>query len=147
MIEFTCPTCRTFMSMPDANAGQKTTCMTCGKSVSVPWPKGREPVGAEEERPARRERRDRRDYDDYDDRPRRRRVEVDYDDDRSRRDFRCPHCRSTARPVIRNEMSETGLILMICLLFAFFPLFWIGLLMKENVKYCADCGIKLGKCL
>ncbi len=147
MIEFTCPTCRTFLSMPDANAGQKTSCMTCGKSVSVPWPAGREPA-ATEERPARHERRERHDDDDYDDRPRRGRAEVDYDDeDRVRPSFRCPHCHTTARPIVRNEMSEAGLILLICLLFAFFPLFWIGLLMRENVKYCADCGAKLGKCV
>jgi hypothetical protein len=156
MIEFTCPSCRTYLSMPDANAGQKTACMTCGKSVSVPWPGGREPPAVEEERPARRERRDphddendrpRRRYDEDDDRPRRGRIEDDYDDDRSRRGSRCPHCRSTARPIIRNEMSETGLILLICLLFVFFPIFWIGFLIRENVKYCADCGAKLGKCL
>jgi hypothetical protein len=24
-----------------------------------------------------------------------------------------------------------------------FPLFWIGLLMKEDVKVCADCGRRL----
>ena len=23
------------------------------------------------------------------------------------------------------------------------PLFWIGLLMKENVKVCRDCGVRL----
>lgn len=146
MIEFTCPKCRTFLTMPDASGGKETTCTTCGKSVSVPWPAGREPM-PEVERAERRARRERRDYDDYDDRPRRRRYVDDYDDDRDRSGFRCPHCRTTAKPVIRNEMSETGLILLICLLVAFFPLFWIGLLMRENVKYCADCGVKLGKCL
>jgi hypothetical protein len=24
------------------------------------------------------------------------------------------------------------------------PLFWIGLLMKEEVHFCSDCGMKLG---
>jgi LITAF-like zinc ribbon domain len=128
MIEFPCPNCRTNLSMPDAAAGKDTECMTCGRKTAVPWPPGREPLTSEQERPSRRGGR-RRPVDDYD----------------HRRGFRCPHCRSTSRPLLRNQMSETGLILLICLLVAFFPLFWIGFLMREDVKYCADCGAKLGR--
>jgi hypothetical protein len=146
MIEFSCPTCRTLLSMPDATAGQKTPCMTCGGSVSIPWPPGRDAPPEKEERPPRRSRRSPREDDDYDNRRRPRDDEDDYEV-RGRRGFRCPHCRSTERPIIRNEMSETGLILLICLLVAFFPLFWIGFLMRENMKYCSDCGAKLGKSL
>ncbi len=140
MIEFPCPTCRTNLSMPDAAAGKDTECMICGRKVPVPWPPGREPPADDEDRPSRRRERSRRNDDD---RPRRRRPVDDYDDDRG--GFRCPYCRSTSRPLIRNQMSETGQILLICMLFAFFPLFWIGFLMREDVKYCADCGAKLGR--
>ena len=66
MIEFSCPTCRTLLTMPDATAGQKTACMTCGRDVAVPWPLGHEPPIVEEARPARRARRARPDVD-YDD--------------------------------------------------------------------------------
>ena len=151
MIEFPCPTCRTLMRMPDASAGKETPCTVCKRSVTVPVPPGREPpppppAPEEERRSSRRERRRDDDYDDYD---RDRRDRRDYRDDRDyyddRRGFRCPHCRSDRRPQMRNEISETGWILFIVLLAVFFPLCWIGLLQRENVKYCADCGAKLGK--
>jgi len=98
----------------------------------------------------------RRDDDDYDDRPRRR-YEDDYDDrpsrrrddyheddrDRDRYGYRCPYCRSTARPYVRSQISPAGWVVFALMLFFCTPLFFIGLLMTEEYRECADCGMRL----
>jgi hypothetical protein len=45
---------------------------------------------------------------------------------------------------VREQISPAGWIVFAVMIFACFPLFWIGLLMKENIHYCSDCGMKLG---
>jgi hypothetical protein len=84
------------------------------------------------------------------DRPSRRPRRDDLDEeegDRPRRRVVCPYCRSREPPDVRSEMGQTGLILMIVLLFVFFPLFWIGFLIRDEVPYCSECGAKLGRSL
>lgn len=71
---------------------------------------------------------------DFDDRPRRRR--------RSR--FRCPYCDTPAPPEIRTKVSGGGWVVFVVLLLVFFPLCWVGLLMKDEYRTCYDCGVKLG---
>lgn len=61
-------------------------------------------------------------------------------DDTSRRGFRCPFCKSEARPEVRSKISTGGWIVFAVMIVACFPLFWIGLLMKEEYRVCADCG-------
>ena len=92
----------------------------------------------EDERPSRRKssRRSRRDEDD--DR-----------DDRGRRSnygFRCPYCSSKSFPITVSKISTGGWVVFIVLLvtLACFPLCFIGLLMKEDYRECADCGMKIG---
>jgi hypothetical protein len=91
----------------------------------------------DDDRPSRR-------YED-DDRPSRRREVDDEDDDRpSRRGFRCPYCRSTARPYVSSQISPAGWVVFVVMILFCFPLFFIGLLMTEEYRTCSDCGMRLG---
>jgi hypothetical protein len=58
--------------------------------------------------------------------------------------WRCLFCGERVRPVVRGEISQTGWIVFIVVLLFFFPLCWIGLLMKEEYRFCPECGCKLG---
>jgi len=56
----------------------------------------------------------------------------------------CYNCGSQQHPVARSEMSQAGLIVLIVMLMICFPLFWIGLMMKEHFMVCPTCGIRRG---
>lgn len=58
--------------------------------------------------------------------------------------FRCPYCMSQYLPRIERRISTAGWITFAVLLVVFFPLFWIGLLIKEDVKVCQSCNNKVG---
>lgn len=58
--------------------------------------------------------------------------------------FRCPHCMSSYPPRIERKISTAGWITFACLLVFFFPLFWIGLLIKEDVIICQGCNNRIG---
>ena len=58
--------------------------------------------------------------------------------------FRCPHCMSQFMPRIERRISTAGWITFAVLLVFFFPLFWIGLLIKEDVRICQSCNSKVG---
>jgi RNA polymerase subunit RPABC4/transcription elongation factor Spt4 len=57
--------------------------------------------------------------------------------------YRCPHCGSTYPPITERRISSEGWIVFIALLFFCFPLFWIGLLMKEELRICPMCRARL----
>lgn len=57
--------------------------------------------------------------------------------------FRCPHCMSTYLPRVERKVSTAGWITFAVLLVFFFPLFWIGLLIKEDVMTCQTCNTRL----
>lgn len=57
--------------------------------------------------------------------------------------FRCPHCMSSYPPRMERKISTAGWITFACLLVFFFPLFWIGLLIKEDVITCQSCNTRL----
>lgn len=57
--------------------------------------------------------------------------------------FRCPNCMSQYPPRVERRISTAGWITFAVLLVAFFPLFWIGLLIKEDVQICQTCNSKL----
>ncbi|MFN2501546.1 MAG: LITAF-like zinc ribbon domain-containing protein [Pyrinomonadaceae bacterium] len=61
-----------------------------------------------------------------------------------RQAFRCPHCMSQFQPRVERRVSTAGWITFAVLLVFFFPLFWIGLLIKEDVKVCQSCNRKIG---
>lgn len=57
--------------------------------------------------------------------------------------FRCPACMSSYPPRTERRISTGGWITFAALLVFFFPLFWIGLLIKEDVLICQTCNTKL----
>lgn len=57
--------------------------------------------------------------------------------------FRCPHCFSRFLPRTERRISTGGWITFAVLLVFFFPLFWIGLLIKEDVTVCQSCNTKI----
>ena len=57
--------------------------------------------------------------------------------------YRCPNCMSQFLPRIERRISTTGWIVFAVLLVVFFPLFWIGLLIKEDVQVCPSCSTRL----
>lgn len=57
--------------------------------------------------------------------------------------YRCPNCMSQNLPRIERRISTAGWITFAVLLVGFFPLFWIGLLIKEDVQVCPSCETRL----
>ena len=58
--------------------------------------------------------------------------------------YRCPRCGSQNLPVITRKISTAGWIVFAVLLIFTFFFFWIGLLMKEDVRVCPACGLRGG---
>jgi hypothetical protein len=57
--------------------------------------------------------------------------------------YRCPHCGTQNFPRVERKISTAGWVVFAVLLFVFFPLFWIGLLIKEDVKTCSVCNLQV----
>jgi len=57
--------------------------------------------------------------------------------------FRCPSCMSQFLPRLERRVSTAGWITFAVLLVFFFPLFWIGLLIKEDVYVCQSCNSRI----
>lgn len=57
--------------------------------------------------------------------------------------YRCPRCNSTALPVVRKKISDNGWIVFVVMLIFCFPLFWIGLLMRDEYRVCPTCLLQL----
>ena len=57
--------------------------------------------------------------------------------------YRCPHCMSQFLPRIERRISTTGWIVFGVLLVMFFPLFWVGFLIKEDVHVCPSCNTRV----
>jgi RNA polymerase subunit RPABC4/transcription elongation factor Spt4 len=57
--------------------------------------------------------------------------------------YRCPNCQSTYPPVAEKRISSEGWIVFIALLVFCLPLFWIGLLMKEELRVCPVCRARV----
>jgi hypothetical protein len=53
--------------------------------------------------------------------------------------FRCPHCHSTAPPIIAKRIGVTGWIVFFALLIFCFPLCFIGLFIKDEYRMCSWC--------
>ena len=66
-----------------------------------------------------------------------------YQPNRIAANFRCPHCMSNFMPRMEKRISTAGWVTFAVLLVFFFPLFWIGLLIKEDVAVCQGCNTKL----
>jgi len=57
--------------------------------------------------------------------------------------FRCPNCGTHLPPVLERKISTAGWITFAVLLVTVLPLFWIGLLIREDVPVCQVCEAKL----
>ncbi len=57
--------------------------------------------------------------------------------------FRCPRCSSQFYPKVVKKVSTAGWIVFAVLMVTFFPLFWIGLLIKEDVRMCSVCNARV----
>jgi hypothetical protein len=53
--------------------------------------------------------------------------------------FRCPHCQSTAPPVVARRIGTAGWVVFFALLIFCFPLCFIGLFIKEEYRMCSWC--------
>ena len=53
--------------------------------------------------------------------------------------FRCPHCHSTAPPVVARRIGTAGWVVFFALLIACFPLCFIGLFIREEYRMCSWC--------
>ncbi len=57
--------------------------------------------------------------------------------------YSCPRCSSQILPRTEKKISTAGWIVFSVLLVTFFPLFWIGLLIKEDVRICPVCNLRI----
>ena len=53
--------------------------------------------------------------------------------------FRCPHCQSTAPPVVAKRIGTAGWVVFFALLIICFPFCFIGLFIKEEYRMCSWC--------
>lgn len=54
----------------------------------------------------------------------------------------CPRCGSPTSPRIERKISTAGWVVFAVLLVTFFPLFWLGFFIKEDVAVCPMCGYR-----
>jgi DNA-directed RNA polymerase subunit RPC12/RpoP len=59
--------------------------------------------------------------------------------------YRCSRCGTHYLPVIERKISTAGWIVFSVLLVFTFFLFWIGLLLKEDVSVCPVCRFRLNQ--
>jgi DNA-directed RNA polymerase subunit M/transcription elongation factor TFIIS len=145
-IQVNCPSCGKLLRLPDDVSGKQLQCPGChnqfkmqaqnGPTKSSRMVQSRGRIEAEIRRSRPSSRVEEFDDDEFDDRPVRRRSARRYDDG----GFACPFCGSHDSPYTRSKISTAGWIIFAILLLVFWPLFWIGLLIKENYRVCADCG-------
>jgi hypothetical protein len=152
IIHFRCHKCNSLLEMDAAFSGRPVRCLACQQvTICHDEPEAETLVGVElVTRPAKnapatelfdfRESMETSNEDEY--RPRKQKRRDDDDEEDSR--FRCPFCRTTARPIVRQQVSTGGWVLLVVLLICCLPLFWVGLFVKEDFRACGRCGIKLG---
>ncbi len=57
--------------------------------------------------------------------------------------YRCPRCSSQLLPRIERKISTPGWVVFALFIVFFFPLFWVGLLIKEDVRVCPVCSLRI----
>lgn len=157
-----CPHCQTTDTLPDHFAGRRVTCKSCEQKFVVETPRVDDeftiedkaddgfavnpytlpPIPADPKPPPT---------------PKRKPIVLDdgADDDspssrqkqrpRERDGFACPFCKSDRFPRKVDEVKTEAWIVFVILLFVCFPISWLPFLfMKGTVRYCSDCGMKLG---
>ena len=58
--------------------------------------------------------------------------------------YRCPRCGTQNLPHVERKISTAGWIVFAALLLVFFPLFWVGFFLKEDIRVCPVCKLKVG---
>ncbi len=58
--------------------------------------------------------------------------------------YRCPRCGTQAMPMIARKISTAGWITFAVLLVTTGIFFWIGLLIREDVRVCPVCNMRIG---
>ncbi len=58
--------------------------------------------------------------------------------------YHCPRCGTNALPIIKSKISGGGWAVLILMIFFCFPLFFIGLLMREETRVCPACLTQIG---
>lgn len=61
----------------------------------------------------------------------------------ARSGYKCPRCSSQSPPVIDSRISPAGWIVFAMMIIFCLPLFWVGLLMKEEYTICPMCRCQL----
>jgi RNA polymerase subunit RPABC4/transcription elongation factor Spt4 len=57
--------------------------------------------------------------------------------------YRCPRCGTNHLPLTKREISTAGWVTFAVLLLTTGILFWIGLLIREDVRYCPICSYRM----
>ena len=57
--------------------------------------------------------------------------------------FRCPYCGTEQPPIVAQRISTGGWIVFAMMILFCFPLFFIGLLIKEEYRQCSWCRASL----
>jgi RNA polymerase subunit RPABC4/transcription elongation factor Spt4 len=57
--------------------------------------------------------------------------------------YRCPRCGSQNLPHLERKISAAGWVVFAVLLVVFFPLFWVGFFIKEDVRVCPVCNSRV----
>jgi DNA-directed RNA polymerase subunit RPC12/RpoP len=136
MIHYACPACETHLSSPDAHAGTKLPCPTCGQRLRVPAVVNHTvlarplPPSAGDAQPAQAQ----------PDRPLDVLEVVEGDrDNRPRPRWCCRECGYRGRPLVRPKMADAGIALTIAGIVCW-PLIVAGVLLKDDYEVCPDCG-------
>ncbi len=57
--------------------------------------------------------------------------------------YKCPYCGTNRPPYANSQISSGGWVVFALMLLFCFPLFWIGLLMKDTHQTCSQCHVRL----
>lgn len=145
---FKCTACGLNIATPESMAGEYIDCPKCNLSLRVPSLPKAPPPSMFSPPPNTSQQSEDEDVEEDDDddykssrqhrspRPRRRL--------RPRSRFCCPYCGSEEHPLIRSKVSGGGWVIFVIVLLIFFPLCWVGLLMRERYHVCYDCGVRVG---
>lgn len=114
-----CPACSTKLSLPDnAPSNQMFQCPKCKQPIGLNGPPAAAPIPAAMPMAAP-----------------------------MTGGFRCPYCQAAARPRIEQKITQAGWVVFTILILSVIgiPFCWIPLIgMKEEVRSCSQCGMKLG---
>lgn len=132
MLNVTCP-CGFAGKIPESMVGKTIRCKQCGTQFTT-LPPDDEPLSYRQPPPIQPV------FEEVAEEPRYEPFRP-YDPEAS---FTCPFCKARGAPIVAQKVSTGGWICFALFFLVCFPLFWIGLMLKEDVRSCSSCGIRLG---